>query len=43
MQATRMAIERRFFMTGLPALHSLDDPRPRGAAVNGAQCATECN
>jgi len=30
-------------MAGLPALHSMDDPRPRRAAVNGAPGATECN
>jgi hypothetical protein len=37
MQATRMAIVRRFFMAGLPALHSMDGSRPRRAAVNGAR------
>src|SRR4051794_16283801 len=43
MQATRMAIVSRFFMTGLPALHSRDDPHPRRAAIGSAPCAAECN
>jgi hypothetical protein len=30
-------------MAGLPALHSMDDPRQPRAEVDGAQCATECN
>jgi len=38
-----MAIVRRFFMAGLPALHSMDGSRPGRAAVNGARGTTECN